>query len=80
MHRKVRIIRTDFSMTSCAYANIVQVHTIYEFDIDVEPGFKLTKEPQNIIYLPINRRLFTDDIKLRVLNEKRNWWILKVNR
>lgn len=50
---KVRIIRVDCNIISGAYMNGEEVHTLYEFDIDVKPGFKLSKEPQNIIYMPV---------------------------
>lgn len=67
---KHRIIRIECSIVTGAYSNGEQVHTIFEFDIDVEPGYKLTKEPQNVIYMPIVSRSFIDNITLRVLDEK----------
>lgn len=68
---KVRIIRVDCNITSGAYVNGEQAHTLYEFDIDVEPGFKLSKEPQNIIYMPVTPegRQFIDNITLRILDD-----------
>lgn len=53
---KVRIVRIDCNITSGAYLNNEPVHTLFEFDLDVEPGYKLTKEPQNIIYMPVRQR------------------------
>lgn len=71
---KVRMIRVDCNITSGAYLNSEKSHTIIEFDIDVEPGFKITKEPQNIIYLPVRPegRQFIDNITLRVLDDTGN--------
>lgn len=67
---KHRIIRIECNIVTGAYSNGEQVHTIFEFDIDVEPGYKLTKEPQNVIYMPIISRGFIDNITLRVLDEQ----------
>ncbi|CAH2016818.1 unnamed protein product [Acanthoscelides obtectus] len=50
------IIRVDCGLISGAYCNCNEMHTLYEFDIDVEPGFKLTKEPQNVIYMSVKLR------------------------
>lgn len=68
---KVRIIRIDCNITSGAYLNSQECHTLFEFDIDVEPGYKLSKEPQNIIYMPLkpNGRQFIDNITLRILDD-----------
>lgn len=68
---KVRMIRVDCNIISGAYLNTYESHTLYEFDIDVEPGYKLTREPANIIYLPVkpDGRQFIDNITLRVLDD-----------
>jgi hypothetical protein len=68
---KVRIIRVDSNVTSGAYINSQECHTIFEFDIDVEPGYKITKEPSNLIYMPIkpDGRQFIDNITLRILDD-----------
>lgn len=67
----IRIIRVDCNITGGAYVNGTESHTLFEFDIDVEPGFKLTKEPQHIIYMPIKPygRQFIDNITLRILGD-----------
>lgn len=71
---KVRIIRVDCNITSGAYINSEASHTIFEFDIDVEPGYKLSKEPTNIIYLPVipESRQFIDNITLRIVDDNGN--------
>lgn len=68
---KVRMIRVDCNIISGAYLNADESHTLYEFDIDVEPGYKITREPANIIYLPIipEGRQFIDNITLRILDD-----------
>lgn len=68
---KVRIIKVDCSIIGGAYLNSSKGHTIFEFDIDVEPGYKITKEPQNLIYMPIipEGRQFIDNITLRILDD-----------
>lgn len=68
---KVRIIRVDCNITSGAYLNSQQCHTLFEFDIEVEPGYKITKEPQNNIYLPLKPegRQSIDNITLRILDD-----------
>lgn len=68
---KVRIIRIDCNIISGAYLNSSECHTLFEFDIDVEPGYKITKEPQNNIYMPImpEGRQFIDNITLRILDD-----------
>lgn len=71
---KVRMIRVDCNVTAGAYLNSKKSHTLFEFDLDVEPGYKLTKEPQNIIYLPVSPegRQFIDNITLRILDDQGN--------
>ncbi|CAH2020530.1 unnamed protein product [Acanthoscelides obtectus] len=66
----IRIIRIDCGLISGAYCN---AH-LYEFDIDVEPGFKLTKEPQNVIYMSVKPRgrQFIDNITLEILDDVGN--------
>lgn len=68
---KVRMIRVDCNIISGAYLNALKSHTLFEFDIDVEPGYKLTREPANIIYLPVRPegRQFIDNITLRILDD-----------
>ena len=68
---KVRIIRIDCNIISGAYLNSTEIHTLFEFDIDVEPGYKIRKEPQNNIYMPIipDGRQFLDNISICLLDD-----------
>lgn len=68
---KVRIIRVDCNIISGAYLNSAESHTLFEFDIDVEPGYKISIEPQNNIYMPIipEGRQFIDNISIRLLDD-----------
>ncbi|CAH1988137.1 unnamed protein product [Acanthoscelides obtectus] len=66
----IRIIRVDCGLISGAYCNDNEMRTLYEFDIDVEPGFKLTNEPQNVIYMSVKSRgrQFIDNVTLIILD------------
>lgn len=68
---KVRLIRINCNLISGAYINGKEDHTLFEFDIDVEPGYKLTKEPQNVIYMSVkpDGRQFIHNITVRILDE-----------
>lgn len=65
---KVINIRIECNITSGAYYNNELSHTIFEFDVNVEPGYRLTKEPANIIYLPILTNSI-DNITLTVVDQ-----------
>jgi hypothetical protein len=71
---KVRLVCIDCNLVSGAYVNGKEVHTLFEFDIDVEPGHKLSKEPQNVIYYDVKPegRQFLDSIVLKILDDKGN--------
>lgn len=51
-----------------------ETHTILEFDVGVESGFKLNKERRNIIYVPIRSesRHFIDNITVRIFGDNRH--------
>jgi hypothetical protein len=71
---KVRLVRVDCNLVSGAYVNGKEMHTLFEFDIDVEPGYKLTKEPQNVIYLSVQPegRQYLHNITLKILDDQDN--------
>lgn len=65
---KVINIRIECNITSGAYYNDNLSHTIFEFDVNVEPGVRLTKEPNNIIYLPVLKNSI-DNITLTLVDQ-----------
>lgn len=65
---KVINIRIECNITGDAYYDNELVHTIFEFDVNVEPGYRLTKEPNNIIYLPVIKNSI-DNITLRIVDQ-----------
>lgn len=70
----VRLIRLDCNIISGSYINDEENHILFSFDVDVEPGYNITKEPNNIIYMPISPegRQFIDNITLRILDHQSN--------
>jgi hypothetical protein len=65
---KVVNIRIECNVTGGAYHGDDVSHTLFEFDIDVETGYRLTKEPHNIIYLPILKNSI-DNITLSIVDQ-----------
>lgn len=65
------LIRLDCNIIAGSYINGKEAHTIFSFDIDVEPGYKLTKEPHNIMYLPVtpSGRQYIDNITIRIVDD-----------
>lgn len=67
----LHLVQLDCNIISGSYINGKEAHTLFSFDIDVEPGYKLTKEPHNIIYLPVipAGRQYLDNITIRVVDD-----------
>lgn len=61
-------IDVECNLTGGAYRNSVLSHTIFEFNVHVEPGYKLVKEPATIIYLPVLAHQI-DNITLRLVDQ-----------
>lgn len=66
---KVRTIHLETNITGGAFYNDTPSHTIYEFAIDVDPGYAIDETPKNLIYLPVTNRREIHNITLRVLNQ-----------
>lgn len=61
-------IHVECNLTSGAYRNNNSVHTIFEFDLSVEPGYRLIKEPSHIIYLPVTSNVI-HNITLKLVDQ-----------
>lgn len=57
--------------TSALFDWIAIAHTLFSFDIDVKPEYKLTKKPHNINYLPVvsSGQQYLDNITIRVVDD-----------
>lgn len=53
---KINTIRLVCNIVSGSYIDSGQDHTLYEFGINVPPGYKMSVTPNNLIYLPVNTR------------------------
>lgn len=65
----LRVIRVECNIISGTYVNNELCHVLYEYEIEVAPGYKLTKEPHHIINLPVIKQDHIDNITLRITNE-----------
>lgn len=65
---KVTSIRVECNIISGSYYNGHPSHTLYEFGIDVAPGYSIQNTPTNIIYLPINTQTISN-ISLKVCDQ-----------
>lgn len=50
---KVNAVRIECNITTGAYINNQQAHTIHEFFPTSPPGYKIVEVPKNVIYLPV---------------------------
>jgi len=53
---KINTIRLVCNIVSGSYIDSRQDHSLYEFGINVPPGYKMNITPHNLIYLPVNTR------------------------
>lgn len=61
----------DTNITTGSYKNNSLCHSIFEFGLNVPPGFLLEKEPSHIIYFPLNVSEISN-ITLRFVDYKGN--------
>lgn len=50
---KVNTVQVICNISSGAYTNNHQSHSIYEFGINVSPGYRISEVPHKVIYFPI---------------------------
>lgn len=63
---KVNSIKVECSIARGSYNNGREGHTIHEFYLTVEPGYKILVIPNPIIYLPVNvQRVSNISVQLR---------------
>lgn len=53
--QNINSIRVDCDLTTGSFQNGKSTHTIFEFSPSVRPGYKMSIQPRNLIYLPIIR-------------------------
>lgn len=66
---KVRTIHFDCNITTGSFYRDRPAHTIYEFSINVDPGFAIDETPKNIIYLPIISQREITNITVQALDQ-----------
>lgn len=63
--QNINSIRIDCDLTTGSFHNGNKTHSIYEFSPSVSPGYKITEQPRNLIYLPVVRhRINTINISI----------------
>jgi len=53
---KINTIGLVCNIVSGSYIDSRQDHSLYEFGINIPPGYKMNITPHNLIYLPLNTR------------------------
>lgn len=66
---KVATIRVECNITTGAFYNSKPSHTIFEFGLNVDPGYAIDVEPKNLIFLPVNNQTDIHNITLRILDQ-----------
>lgn len=56
----VNTIYVHCNITTGSYIDDTQGHAIYQFSLNVPPGYKILEHPSNVIYLPINCRTISN--------------------
>lgn len=62
------IIRVECDIISQSYLNGKVSHSIYEFPLNVPPGFKIIEIPSKVVYLPVKNNL-VNSITIRLTDE-----------
>lgn len=65
---KVNTLQIQCNITTGAYMNQHEVHTIHEFFPVVPPGYKIVEIPAHVIYLPITVKSIHNS-QLRIVDQ-----------
>lgn len=65
---KINTIRIECNIISGSYVNNTPSHSLYEFGMNVPPGYKMNVLPHNLIYLPINTKEIST-IKIQITDQ-----------
>lgn len=66
---KVNMVHVECDIIDGTYQNKNKSNTIYQFPIDVAPGFKIVQKPTNIVYLKVNTNQLTS-LRIRLLDQQ----------
>lgn len=66
----VNVIRVDCNLATQSFFNDQSGHIIHEFFPTVQPGFKLSVVPKNLIYLPLVNVTSISNITIKLLDQK----------
>lgn len=66
---KVETIHVDCNITSGSYDNSRPSHTIFEFGLNVDPGFTIDIEPHNLNFIPVNNKTDIHNITVQLLDQ-----------
>lgn len=65
---KVNTIVIECNIVTGSYINNKSAHTLHQFSLVVSPGYKITENPTNVIYLPVNTNTI-NTIVLKVVDQ-----------
>lgn len=66
---KVNVIRIECSIATGSFIDGVSGHCVYEFFPSVPPGYHISQEPANPIYLPVIDSNIIDRVTVRVVDQ-----------
>lgn len=66
---KITSIRVECNIITGSYYNDKLMHTLYEFPLDVPPGYSIQNTPANIIYMPLLNSDQIDNITLAICDQ-----------
>lgn len=67
---RVTSIRVECNIVTGSYYNNHPSHTLFEWAVNVSPGYKISIEPRNIYYLPLNSTSAIENIRLDIVDQE----------